>query len=166
MLLPEWTPIEPRVDSERRGADVEWVVTVHRQLCHPERREGASSDRPQSKDLQYPSSSPARHYATDERPSRVDHNYYVYLLTDKSRTTLYVGMTNDIVARLWQHRNPERASFTQRYHCVVLVRVEHYSDVNAAIAREKQLKGWRRDKKIALIESDNPRWVDLAGEWV
>ena len=95
----------------------------------------------------------------------MDHDYFVYILTDKARSTLYIGVSNDLPSRLWQHRNPERPSFTQRYHCVLLMRVEHYGDVNAAIAREKQLKGWKRARKIALIESENPRWEDLSADW-
>jgi putative endonuclease len=95
----------------------------------------------------------------------VDHNYSVYILTDKSRATLYIGITNDLPTRLWQHRNPERGSFSQRYHCILLMHFEQFADVNAAIAREKQLKGWTRAKKIALIEKDNPRWEDLSADW-
>jgi putative endonuclease len=95
----------------------------------------------------------------------MDHNYYVYILTDKSRSTLYIGVTNDLTKRLWEHRNPEKASFSQQYHCILLMYYEHYGDVNAAIAREKQLKGWRRAKKIALIEKENPRWEDLSADW-
>jgi putative endonuclease len=89
-------------------------------------------------------------------------DYFVYILTDKSRSTLYIGLTNDLAKRLWQHRNPESASFSQRYHCILLVYFEQTPDVHAAIAREKQLKGWRRQKKIVLIEAQNPRWEDLA----
>ncbi len=95
----------------------------------------------------------------------MDHGYYVYILTDKGHSTLYIGVTNDLGSRLSQHRNPEKASFTQRYHCIHLVYVEHYGDVNAAIAREKQLKGWSRAKKIALIEMENSRWEDLSEQW-
>ena len=95
----------------------------------------------------------------------MDHGYYVYILTDNHRSTLYIGVTNDVVSRLWQHRNPERPSFTQRYHCTHLLYVEQFDEVNAAIAREKQLKGWRRAKKVALIESQNPRWDDLSEQW-
>jgi len=69
----------------------------------------------------------------------MDHNYFVYLLTDKSRSTLYIGVTNNLESRLWQHRNPERASFTQRYHCIILVHYEHFPEVLDAIAREKEL---------------------------
>jgi putative endonuclease len=100
-----------------------------------------------------------------------EHNYWVYLLTDKARTTLYVGVTSDLQKRLWEHRNPENASFTQAYHCVVLVYWEHFRDVREAIAREKQLKGWRRAKKDALVEKMNPNWEDLGnsvlegGQW-
>jgi len=95
----------------------------------------------------------------------MDHDYFVYILTDKSRATLYIGITNDLPTRLWQHRNPERISFSQRYHCTLLMHVEHYGDVNAAIAREKQLKGWTRAKKNGLIERENPRWEDLSAQW-
>ncbi len=95
----------------------------------------------------------------------MDHGFYVYILTDNHRSTLYIGVTNDLAARLWQHRNPERSSFAERYHCVHLLYVEHYDDVKAAIAREKQLKGWKRAKKVALIEKQNPRWDDLSEQW-
>jgi len=95
----------------------------------------------------------------------MDHDYFVYILTDKGRATLYIGVTNNLPKRLWEHRNPETASFSQRYHCVVLLYYEHFGDVLDAIAREKQLKGWRRAKKIALIEKLNPRWEDLSADW-
>jgi len=98
-------------------------------------------------------------------PNNMDHDYFVYILTDKSRSTLYIGVTNDLKSRIWQHRNPERASFTERYHCIILVFYEHFRDVNAAIAREKQLKGWRRAKKVAMIEGQNLGWEDLAADW-
>jgi putative endonuclease len=95
----------------------------------------------------------------------MDHDYFVYILTDKGHATLYIGMTNDMTRRLWQHRNPEEASFTQRYHCILFVHCEHFREVRDAIAREKQLKGWRRAKKVALIEAHNPRWEDLSADW-
>jgi len=95
----------------------------------------------------------------------MDHNYFVYILTDKGHKTLYIGVTNDLQKRLWEHRNPEKPSFSQRYHCIHLVYYEHFCDVRDAIAREKQLKGWRRAKKIALIEKENPRWEDLSADW-
>ena len=95
----------------------------------------------------------------------MDHDYTVYILTDKSRATLYIGITHDLPTRLWQHRNPERPSFTQRYHCILLMHAEHYGDVSDAIAREKQLKGGTRAKKRALIERENPRWDDLSADW-
>jgi putative endonuclease len=95
----------------------------------------------------------------------MNHDYFVYILTDKGRKTLYIGVTNELPKRLWEHRNPEKKSFTQQYHCVVLVYYEQFPDVHAAIAREKQLKGWRRSKKIALIEKQNPRWEELSADW-
>lgn len=96
----------------------------------------------------------------------MNHTYFVYVLTDKGRKTLYVGVTNDLPKRLWEHRNPEKkASFSQHYHCILLVYYEQFPDPQSAIAREKQIKGWRREKKNALIESTNPSWEELSAEW-
>jgi putative endonuclease len=95
----------------------------------------------------------------------MSHDYFVHILTGKGRATLYIGVTNDLQNRIWQHRNPEHESFTQRYHCIILVWYEHFGDVHAAIACEKKLKGWRRSKKIALIEKQNPNWEDLSADW-
>jgi putative endonuclease len=91
------------------------------------------------------------------------HDYFVYIMTNKNRTTLYVGVTNNLVGRVWQHRNPasDRA-FTSRYNVRCLVWYEHFPDINAAIACEKRIKGWTRAKKIALIEKMNPKWDDLS----
>ena len=87
--------------------------------------------------------------------------YYVYILTCDNRRTLYVGVTNDLVRRVYEHKNELADGFTKRYHIHHLVYFEQTPDVNAAIAREKQLKGWRREKKVALIEQMNPAWDDL-----
>jgi putative endonuclease len=94
-----------------------------------------------------------------------DHNYYVYIVTNKHRTTLYTGVTNDLGRRIVEHKNGEIAGFTQRYHLNRLVWFEYFSEVTAAISREKELKGWLRSKKIALIEKENPRWFDLSADW-
>jgi len=94
-----------------------------------------------------------------------EHNYYVYILTNKHRTTLYIGMTNNLEYRVAQHRSGEVEGFTQRYQLKHLVWFEHFRAVHAAIAREKQLKGWLRSKKVALIEKTNPRWFDLSADW-
>ena len=93
------------------------------------------------------------------------HNYYVYILANRSRT-LYIGVTNDLVRRLAQHRDSSATGFTRRYAVFRVVLVEWTWDINAAIAREKQLKRWSRSKKIALIESHNPNWLDLSESWV
>ena len=90
--------------------------------------------------------------------------YYVYILASRSRT-LYVGVTNDIGRRISEHRMHTSPGFTTRYRVERLVYVEATEDVGAAIAREKQIKGWRREKKIALIEAMNPAWDDLAEGW-
>jgi putative endonuclease len=94
-----------------------------------------------------------------------DHNYYVYIVTNKHRSTLYIGMTNDLERRIVEHKNGEIRGFTQRYQLNRLVWFEHFRDVDAAIAREKELKGWVRSKKIALIEKQNPRWFDRSADW-
>jgi len=86
----------------------------------------------------------------------------VYILASRERGTLYIGVTSDLLARLWQHRNGEVRAFTSRYGVYRLVRFEQFATMHEAISREKQLKRWHRQWKINLIESENPQWVDLA----
>lgn len=90
--------------------------------------------------------------------------YYGYILTSNSGT-LYAGVTNSIFSRTLQHKRKETPGFTSKYDVTRLVYYEMFSDVRAAIRREKEIKGWTRAKKIALIESMNPKWKDLASEW-
>ena len=90
--------------------------------------------------------------------------YYVYIMSNHSRT-LYTGMTNDLKRRVWQHKEKRIEGFTKQYNITQLVFYESTNDVHVAIAREKQIKGWLRAKKIALIESMNPEWKDLAEGW-
>lgn len=91
--------------------------------------------------------------------------YWVYVLASKPHGTLYIGVTNSLERRVWQHKTKSVAGFTARYGVDQLVYFEEFRDVSNAIAREKQLKGWLRDKKIALIQKDNPLWKDLAADW-
>lgn len=93
-----------------------------------------------------------------------NRHYYVYILTNRVRT-LYVGVTNDLKRRIYEHKRKLVPGFTMRYNLTWLAYYEETTDVRSAIAREKQIKGWRRSKKIALIESLNPVWRDLASEW-
>lgn len=93
-----------------------------------------------------------------------EHQYAVYLMASPTGT-LYIGMTGDLYVRVMQHKAGEIEGFTKTYHCNRLVYYEIYDNVHRAISREKQLKGWSRAKKIALIESKNPRWKDLAENW-
>jgi putative endonuclease len=93
-----------------------------------------------------------------------NHDYWVYILTNKHCTTLYVGITNDVGRRLYQHRCGEVEDFTKRYRLNRLVWPEHFCDVRDAIACEKKLKGWRRARKIALVEGTNPRCLDLSDD--
>ena len=95
----------------------------------------------------------------------MDHKkYWVYIVSSRSGT-LYIGITNSIERRMWEHKSGEFAGFASKYRCDRLVYYESFDDVLIAIGREKQLKGWVRHKKIALIESVNPRWGDLAEKW-
>lgn len=93
-----------------------------------------------------------------------DHEYFVYIMSSSSGT-LYIGMTNSVYRRALQHKAGEIEGFAGKYHCNRLVYYESFDDVHQAIGREKQLKGWARAKKIALIESKNLRWEDLAEKW-
>jgi putative endonuclease len=93
-----------------------------------------------------------------------EHQYFVYMMSSRSGT-LYIGITNGIYRRALQHKQGEIEGFASKYYCNRLVYYESFDDVHKAIGREKQLKGWRREKKIALIEAKNPRWEDLADKW-
>jgi len=95
---------------------------------------------------------------------KIEHKYFAYIVCSQSGT-LYIGMTNSIYRRALEHKLGEVEGFSSKYHCDRMVYYESFDDVQKAIAREKQLKGWRRSKKIALIESKNPRWEDLAEKW-
>ena len=89
-------------------------------------------------------------------------NYYVYILTNKYNNVLYTGMTRDLPRRVYEHRNHlDPGSFTAKYKVIRLVYYECTNDVRAAIAREKQIKDWSRQRKNALVESMNPTWTDL-----
>ena len=90
--------------------------------------------------------------------------YYVYIMTNKSRT-LYTGVTNDLMRRVDEHKNKLLPGFTSRYNIQYLVSYESTPSIHVALAREKQIKGWLRAKKIALINSMNPVWKDLSEEW-
>ena len=95
----------------------------------------------------------------------VNVSYYVYIMSNASKT-LYVGVTNDPVRRVVEHRNKTGSAFVRKYNVTMLVYIEETEEVGDAIAREKQIKGWLRVKKIALIESTNPEWNDLSREIV
>ncbi len=90
---------------------------------------------------------------------------YVYIVTNKNHSVLYIGVTSDLEGRIWEHRAQLIESFTKRYQCKKLLYYEDYPDPRSAIAREKQLKGWIRAKKISLITKSNPTWIDLSDEW-
>ncbi len=91
-------------------------------------------------------------------------DYCVYIMSSKSRT-LYTGVTNNLERRVYEHQHKLLPGFTSRYNITHLVYYEVYSDIRDAIAREKEIKGWLRVKKISLIESMNPHWEDLSAAW-
>lgn len=87
--------------------------------------------------------------------------YYVYILTNRSNKVLYIGVTNDIARRVYEHKTKLIEGFTKKYNLDKLVYLEETDSIESAILREKQLKKWRREKKIKLIESINPQWEEL-----
>jgi putative endonuclease len=87
--------------------------------------------------------------------------YYVYLLASQKHGTLYVGVTSNLLGRAYQHKTGAVRGFTRRYHVHLLVWFECYDDPLTAIAREKEIKKWRREWKVNLIENTNPEWLDL-----
>ena len=95
---------------------------------------------------------------------RASKTYYVYIMSNQSRT-LYVGVTDNIERRVWQHKTKVVEGFTSRYRIGALVYVESFGDIWCAIAREKQIKGWGRAKKLGLIAKENPDWHDLSNGW-
>ena len=90
-----------------------------------------------------------------------ERTYHVYILTNKTRR-FYTGVSGNLVKRIWEHKQKKIRGFTRRYNIDRLIYVEAFADIRLAIAREKQIKGWLRSKKIALIESMNPGWKDLS----
>jgi putative endonuclease len=92
--------------------------------------------------------------------------YYVYILASQKNGTLYIGVTNNLERRIYEHKNHLAPGFTGKYHVTKLVWFEQTSSVEAVIQKEKQLKKWNRSWKIRLIEENNPNWNDLSEEWI
>ncbi|QFZ54424.1 GIY-YIG nuclease family protein [Oceanihabitans sp. IOP_32] len=97
---------------------------------------------------------------------KTSHKYYVYILTNKNKTVLYTGVTNNLKDRLYFHKNPLPFSkaFTTKYKCYYLIYYEHFFHIEDAIKREKQIKGWSRSKKENLVSNVNPSWLFLDEE--
>ncbi len=95
----------------------------------------------------------------------LNKNYYVYILTNWNNTVMYIGVTNDLVRRLYEHKNKLYDEFTKKYNLNKLVYFELFFDINEPIKREKEIKKWRREKKNNLVESKNPDWKDLSLEF-
>jgi len=90
--------------------------------------------------------------------------YYTYIMSSPEGT-LYTGVTNNLINRVIAHKEKLLPGFTKKYNIIRLVYYEKSPSIRSAIAREKEIKGWKRKKKIALIESQNPRWIDMAEDW-
>jgi putative endonuclease len=114
----------------------------HSKTCHPGRSAAESRDPGAEEKVQ-------------------DHCYFVYILASQRNGTLYVGVTNDLIRRVQEHREGLVEGFTRRYRVKLLVFYEGHQDIREAITREKRIKRWRRDWKLQLIERSNPRWRDL-----
>jgi putative endonuclease len=93
------------------------------------------------------------------------HSFWVYILASRKNGTIYVGVSNSLQRRVWEHKNAAARGFTKQYGVTLLVYFEEFRDVTNAIRREKQLKGGSRAKKITLIEKENPDWCDLSEGW-
>ena len=89
------------------------------------------------------------------------HNYFVYIVTNFNRTVVYIGVTNSLIRRITEHNEGLIDGFTKKYNCKFLIYYEHYTDINMAISREKEVKKWNRKKKNELIEKFNPEWKFL-----
>jgi putative endonuclease len=94
-----------------------------------------------------------------------EYHFYVYMVQSASRRALYIGMTNNLRKRIFQHKTHAFEGFSDDYNATRLVFWERFEDVRNAIDREKQLKGWRREKKLWLVAQMNPKWRDLAADW-
>jgi putative endonuclease len=93
-----------------------------------------------------------------------DYDFWIYIVTNRNDSVLYIGITNSLSRRVWEHRNGTAANFSAAYQCKKLIYYEHYSNVHEALARESQLKKWSRAKKVALINRLNPSWFDLGAD--
>jgi putative endonuclease len=101
---------------------------------------------------------------SDHAPGTMMRTYYVYMLASPSGVP-YTGVTNNIQRRIVEHRRKLIAGFTRKYNVTKLVHYEVFGEIRSAIAREKQIKAWTRQKRVALIESQNPKWADLTADW-
>ncbi|MGD8583648.1 MAG: GIY-YIG nuclease family protein [Gammaproteobacteria bacterium] len=101
-----------------------------------------------------------------QRTEKVEKDFYVYIAVNQHNNVIYVGVTNDLIRRMFEHRSGKVNGFTKRYNISKLVYFEQTGDVLAAISREKEIKKWRREKKNNLVESLNPAWDDLSMEWI
>ena len=92
------------------------------------------------------------------------HNYFVYIITNKNKTALYTGVTNNLQRRMYEHENGLLSGFSKKYNCHYLIYYEHFQQIKHAIDREKQIKRWRREKKEFIINNFNPSWKFLNNE--
>lgn len=93
------------------------------------------------------------------------NNYFVYILSSPNKEVLYIGVTNNLQRRVIEHKRKLIDGFSKKYNCIELVYFEKHNQIENAISKEKQLKKWKREWKENLINSENPRWLDLAEDW-
>ena len=96
---------------------------------------------------------------------KTDHQYYVYIITNKKEGVLYIGVTNDLERRMFEHKHKLVKGFSEKYNLNKLIYLERYQYINDAIKREKNLKKWKREWKIKLIIEENPNWEDISKNW-
>ncbi len=96
---------------------------------------------------------------------KTNHQYYVYIITNRKEGVLYIGVTNDLERRMSEHKQGLSKGFSKRYNLDKLIYFETYQYINDAIKREKNIKKWKREWKIELINEDNPKWEDLSKDW-
>lgn len=157
-----WRAARPMISTERCAFEV--TAITHRAQppvyvpirCHPERSFPSAT---------WAGSTVEGPCVSGEIALARDYHFYVYIMQSPSRRALYIGMTNNLHKRVWQHKNHLFEGFSDDYNAVRLVYWESFNDARNAIDREKQLKGWRRNKKLGLIGQFNPEWRALAADW-
>ena len=127
-------------------------------------RHGNSPVRLVAEDIRLSCRAESRHLLIEFQTVPRDYNFWVYIVTNRNHSVLYIGVTNRLSRRTWEHREGSGTGFAANYQCKKLIYYEHYRNIRDAIARESQLKKWSRAKKLGLINQLNPQWEDLGAD--